>query len=200
MSVKKMRFTRIPQDTFEAMQTNAGMLLKRFDPDNPNVQDEDIICATTGGITVSCTPTYSDLGADVDNCPNNVKELLNLDEWDNSISTTGLGTSPELIRRALGAADVNGNKITPRSYLKQTDFQDCWWVGDRADGGMVAVLQRNSLSTGGFQLKTTKNGKGQVSLTLKGHVSIENQDVMPMDFWSADPVEDEEEETQTSNP
>ena len=186
------RFNRIPQDTFEALQTNAGMLLSRFDPDNPDVQDADIICATTGGITVSCVPTYSDYGSDVDNCPNNVKELMHLDGWDNSITTTGLGTSPELIRRALGAADAAGNKITPRDHLEQTDFSDCWWVGDRADGGLVAVHQRNSLSTGGFSLKTTKNGKGQVSLTLKGHVSINAQDVMPMEFYSADPPEDAE--------
>lgn len=201
MSVKKLRFTRIPQDTFEALQTNAGLLLKTFDPDNPNVKDEDIICATTGGITVSCVPTTSDYGADVDNCPNNVLELMNLDSWDNSITTTGLGTSPELIRRALGAADVDGNKITPRAYLQRSDFQDAWWVGDRADGGLVAVHQRNSLSTGGFVLKTTKNGKGQVSLTLRGHVSLQDQDVMPMEFFSADPVDEEEENpTESSNP
>ena len=56
-------FTVIPQDTFEGMQLDAGVLLKRFDPEAPAAPaDEDIICATTGGINVSCVPTYSDMG------------------------------------------------------------------------------------------------------------------------------------------
>lgn len=67
-------FTVIPQDTFDGLQLDAGVLLKRFDPAKVAAPaDEDIICATTGGINISCVPTYSDLGEDVDNCPTNVK-------------------------------------------------------------------------------------------------------------------------------
>ena len=183
------KFTVIPQDTFTALQLDAGVLLKTFSPATAAApSDEDIICATTGGIEVSCVPTYSDFGEDVDNCPNNMKELKHLDGWECKMSTTSLGTSPELIKLALGAADISGNKITPRRDLKQTDFSDLWWVGDRADGGMVAVKLMNALSTGGFTLKTSKNGKGQISIEITGHVSIDAQSVVPMEFYSADPV------------
>ena len=183
------KFTKIPQNTFEGLQLDAGVLLKTFNPTTAAAPaDEDIICATTGGISVSCVPTYSDFGKDVDNVPNNMKELKHLDGWECTMSTTGLGTTPELIRLALGAADVSGNKITPRRDLKQTDFSDLWWVGDRADGGMVAVKLMNALSTGGFSLQTTKNGKGQISIEIMGHVSINAQDVVPMEFYSADPT------------
>lgn len=179
------RFTKIPQDTFSELQLNAGVLLKTFDPTNPTEpKDADIICATTGGINASCVPTYSDMGADVDNCPVNMMELKNLDSWTCKMSFTSLGTSAESIKLALGAADIDGNAITPRRDLKQTDFSDVWWVGDRADGGMVAICLKNALSTGGFTLQTTKNGKGQVSVELTGHVSIEDQDTMPMEFYS----------------
>jgi len=51
---------------------------------------------------------------------------------------------------------------------------------------MVAVKLINALSTGGFSLQTTKNGKGQISLTITGHVSINAQDVVPMEFYSTD--------------
>lgn len=181
------RFTKIPQDTFSELQLNAGVLLKTFDPANPTEpKDEDIICATTGGINASCVPTYSDMGADVDNCPVNMMELKNLDSWTCKMSFTSLGTSAESIKLALGAADIDAdsNAIIPRRDLKQTDFSDVWWVGDRADGGMVAICLKNALSTGGFTLQTTKNGKGQVSVELTGHVSIEDQDTMPMEFYS----------------
>ncbi len=183
------KFTAIPQNTFEGLQLDAGVLLKKFNPEMPVAPaDEDIICATTGGISISCVPTYSDMGEDVDNCPVNMKELKHLDSWECKMSFTSLGTSPESIKLSLGAADVDGHKISIRRDLKQTDFVDqLWWVGDRADGGMVAVCLKNALSTGGFSLKTTKNGKGQISVEITGHVSIDAQDEMPMEFYSAAP-------------
>lgn len=189
------RFTAISQEAFNELQMNAGMLLYNFDPGNPAAPDDkDIITATTGGITVSCTPTFSDLGEDVDNCTLNMKELKHLDSWECKFATTALGTSPEMIKMSLGAADAESStsgdvttytgKVTPRRDLEQSDFTDIWWVGDRADGGLVAVKLINALSTSGFSLKTTKAGKGQTSLEFTGHVSINAQDVMPMEFYS----------------
>lgn len=184
------KFTVIPKDTFSGMQLNAGVLLKTFNPTSVAApQDTDIICATTGGINPTCVPTYSDLGEDVDNCPVNMKELKHLDGWECKMSFTALGTSADNIRLALGAADVATNKITPRRDLKQSDFSDIWWVGDRADGGCVAIQLKNALSTGGFSLQTTKSGKGKISCELTGHVSIDAQDEMPMIFYSIDKQE-----------
>lgn len=184
------RFTKIPQSTFEELQLDAGVLLNTFDPSNPvEPADSAIICATTGGINATCVPTFSDLGEDVDNCPTNTKELKHLDSWECKMAFTSLGTSTENIRLALGAADINATsgKITPRRDLAQTDFSDIWWVGDRADGGLVAIKLINALSTAGFSLQTTKSGKGQISVELTGHVSINAQDTMPMEFYSLDP-------------
>lgn len=185
------KFTVIPQDTFSGLQLDAGVLLKKFTPATPAAPaDEDIICATTGGINATCVPTYSDLGKDVDNCPANMKELKHLDSWECKLSFTSLGMSANAIKLALGAADIGDTSaskqdtITPRRDLKQTDFTDLWWVGDRADGGCVAIQIKNALSTGGFSLQTTKNGKGQLSVELTGHVSVSDQNTMPMVFYS----------------
>lgn len=182
------KFTVIPKDTFDALQLDAGVLLRNFDPATAAApKDEDIICATTGGIKIDCIPTYSDMGEDVDNCPVNMLELKKLDGWDCKMGFTSLGTSLEGIRLALGAADVDSttSKVTPRRNLDyEKDFADIWWVGDKADGGLVAVCVKHALSTGGFSLQTTKNGKGQISCELTGHVSIDAQDVMPMEFYS----------------
>lgn len=186
------RFTVIPENTFNALQLDAGVLLKRFNPALPTIEDADIICATTGGINPVCKPTFSDFGEDVDNVPNNMMEFKHLDGWECSIATTSLGTSPELIKMALGCADIDSqdtSKIVPRMDLKQTDFASIWWVGDRADGGFVAIQLKNALATEGFSLQTTKNGKGQIAITIMGHVSIQNQKEVPMVFYSADPSE-----------
>lgn len=182
------RFTKIPENTFSALQLDAGLLLTTFNPTTPNVQDANIITATTGGINVVCQPSFSDLGEDVDNCPVNMKELKKLESWTCTISFTAIGTSPELIKLSLGCADITAatSKIVPRANLDQTDFADLWWVGDRADGGFVAICLKNALSTDGFSLQTTKNGKGQISCTITGHVSINAQDVVPMEFYSTE--------------
>jgi hypothetical protein len=187
------RFTIIPENTFNGLQLDAGILLKTFNPAEPAVKDEDIICATTGGINPVCRANYSDFGEDVDNCPTNMKELKHLDSWDCSMAFTALGTTPELIKTTLGAADIDGtdtSKIVPRADLKQTDFSDIWWVGDRADGGFVAIQLLNALSTEGFSLQTSKNAKGQIAVTLTGHVSITDRKTVPMVFYSVDPEEE----------
>ena len=183
------KFTVIPMDTFKGLQMDAGVLLKTFNPAKPAPpKDKDIICATTGGFNVSMVPTYSDLGEDVDNCPVNMKELKHLDSWEPKIGFTSLGTSMDSIKLALGAADIDPvtGAIKPRRDLSQDDFADVWWVGDRADGGLVAAHMLNALSTAGFALQTGKNSKGQVTFELTGHVSLNKQDVMPLEFYSLD--------------
>lgn len=184
------KFTVIPKATFDELQLDAGVLLKTFDPATATApNDEDIICATTGGINASCVPTIVDMGEDVDNCPTNTKELAKISGWACKFGFTSLGTSAENIKLAIGAADIADSKITPRRDLKQEDFTDnIWWVGDRADGGLVAVCLKNVLSTGGFSLQTTKNGKGQTSIELTGFVSIDKQDEVPMEFYTIDPA------------
>ena len=188
------KFTKIPENAFQALQLDAGVLLNTFDPSDPDEPaDEDIICATTGGIQISCIPQFSDLAADVDNAPNGIKEFVHLDSWNCTVAFTSLGTSVELLKLALGAADSDSStsKIAPRRDLDQEDFADLWWVGDRADGGLVACKIYNALSTGGLSLQTGKNAKGQISVTLTGHVSLNEQDLMPMEFYSLDPEDDD---------
>lgn len=179
-------FTKVSSTAFASIQTNAGMLLNSFDPADPKAPtDEQIICMTTGGINPSCTAEYTDFGEDIDNVPNNTKELKRLNSWTCTLSTTAYDTTPELIKLALGAADINGTntKIVPRRELKNSDFSDIWWVGDRLDGGWVAIRLVNALSTDGFSIQTAKDGKGTIPLTLTGHVSINDQDTMPMEFY-----------------
>lgn len=186
--------TRIPSDTFSQIQTNAGVLLYNFNPDSPEINDEDIICPTTGGINAACVPTFLDYGADVDNCPANLLELKKITGYDCRFEFTSLGTTLRSIALALGAADIDDEKekVTPRLDLKITDAKDIWWVGDRADGGLVAVCLKRAISTAGFSLQTTKDGKGQTSMTLTGHTTVETQDEVPMEFYSLSPEKMEE--------
>lgn len=190
-----MKFTQIPTDTFSNLQLNAGILIKGstgFDPATGTVTTASLIGATTGGINATCIPSFVDFGGDIDNCPKNTKELKKLDSWECKIAATFVTVSTTIAKLMLGAADIGATdttKITPRVDLEQSDFEDVWFVCDYSDkngatnGGFVAIHLMNALSTAGFSLKTTDKEKGQFSVEFTGHVSIAEQNVVPMEFY-----------------
>lgn len=188
------RFTTISVDAFDALQVDAGVILTNFDPSNPYVtpSSEDILATTTGGINPTCVPTYSDYGEDVDNVPNNMMEFKHLDGWEAKMSFTSIKFNAANTKWALGAADTEllSNNVTvvkPRRNVKLTDFQDLWWVGDKANGGAYAINLKNALSTGGLNIQSSKNGKGTNQIEVTGHVSIDRQDEMPMVIYDIPP-------------
>lgn len=187
-----MRFTKIPADAFQKLQINAGILCTDFTPSSGEVGSEGQIGATTGGVTFSATPTYSDYGEDIDNCPKNMKELKRLDEWDVKLSGTFVNADTKIAKQLIGAADIGTSdttKVTPRNDLADDDFSDIWLVGDYSDkngetnGGFIAIKLMNALSTGGFQLKTADKAKGQFSFEFTGHYSISAQDTVPFELY-----------------
>ena len=184
-----MKYTKIPETTFQNLQLNAGVLLSTFDPETATVANESIIGATTGGVNFTATPTFSDYGEDIDNCPKNMKELKKLDAWEINMSGTYVTVDANAVKALVGAADVSGNKITPRNDLKLSDFTDVWWVGDYSDqngetnGGFVAVHMMNALSTGGFAIQSSDNGKGNFAFTYTAHYSINAQGTVPFEVY-----------------
>ena len=184
-----MKYTKIPETTFQNLQLNAGVLLSSFNPESATVANESIIGATTGGVNFTATPTFSDYGEDIDNCPNNMMELKKLDSWEISMSGTYVTVDANAVKALVGAADVSGNKITPRNDLEFTDFTDIWWVGDYSDkngetnGGFVAIHMMNALSTGGFAIQSSDNGKGNFAFTYTAHYSMSAQGTVPFEVY-----------------
>lgn len=183
-------FNAVSSEVFDNLQLEAGVLLNSFDPDSPVAPtDSTIICATTGGVNPTCVPTYTDYGEDIDNVPNNTKELARITGWECKLAFTALDVTEDTIKMALGAADVTAAtsstaaSIIPRKDVADADFQNIWWVGDIADGGLVAIKLVNAISTGGFNLQTTKAGKGQLTVELTGFVSIDDTSEIPMEFY-----------------
>ena len=184
-----MKYTKIPETTFQNLQLNAGVLLSSFNPSSATVANESIIGATTGGVNFTATPTFSDYGEDIDNCPKNMKELKKLDAWEISMSGTYVTVDANAVKALVGAADVSGDKITPRNDLELTDFTDIWWVGDYSDkngetnGGFVAIHMMNALSTGGFAIQSSDNGKGNFAFTYTAHYSMSAQETVPFEVY-----------------
>ena len=187
-----MKFTKIPSDAFQKLQINAGILTTDFTPATGEIGAAGQIGATTGGVSFTATPTYSDYGEDIDNCPKNMKELKKLESWEATISGTFVNADTAIAKMLVGAADIGTSdttKITPRNDVLDSDFETIWLVGDYSDkngetnGGFIAIKLINALSTGGFQIQTADKAKGQFAFTFTGHYSMDAQDTPPFEIY-----------------
>lgn len=182
-----MKYTQIPENTFQNLQLNAGILVDTFTVDTGVIGN--IIGATSGGVNFTATPEYSDYGEDIDNCPKNMLELKKLDSWEAKMSGTFVSVSADLAKALIGAADADNGHVVPRNDILTTDFKDIWWIGDYSDkntgdnAGYCAIHLKNALSTGGFQIQSSDNGKGTFSFEFTGHYSMDAQDEVPFEIY-----------------
>ena len=187
-----MKFTKLPENTFEELQLNAGILLSTFTPSSATVEDSNILGATSGGVSFSDTPTYRDFGDDIDNCLENTKELKRIESRIIKMLGTFVTVNTARAKSLIAAADIDsmdGTKITPRDTLAAADFSDIWWVGDYSDkngatnGGYIAIHLKNALSTGGFSIQSGDKAKGQFAFEYTAHYSISNTDAVPYEIY-----------------
>lgn len=185
-----MKFTQIPTDAFKHIQMNAGIVVDKFTPTSKTIGN--ILGATSGGVSFTATPTYTDYGEDIDNCPKNMLELKVLDSWEAKMSGTFVTVTAATAKQLIGAADIDSADTThviPRNDIETTDFADIWWVGDYSDvntgdnAGYCAIHLMNALSTGGFQIQSTDDGKGQFAFEFTGHYSMDAQETVPFEVY-----------------
>lgn len=185
---------KIKKTDFDHFQLDAAMILNKFDVTGVEpVVDEDIICMTTGDVSISVTPTIVDQGEDVNGCPPNLADLQDIQGWAVKASFTALTSSPAVLAMSLGAADVgspeHSDHVTVRAKFDVSkDFHDTWIVGKKMGGGILACCIKKAVSSAGLSMTTTKNGKGQLAVELTGHPSIDDADpeVPPVEFYSTD--------------
>lgn len=190
------KFTQIPTNTFKKLQLGAGILTTQFDPATGELTASNIIGATSGGVSFEATPSFSDFGEDIDNCPKNTKELKRLDSWEAKMSGSFVTMDTTAAVSVIGTAAVasgNKTKVVPRNSVNVEDFKDIWWVGDYSDvnedgssagkAGFIAVKLISALSTGGFKIQSGDKAKGTFEFEYTGHYSIANTDVVPFELY-----------------
>ena len=169
---------------------NAGILVDSFVPATGTIGR--LLGATTGGVNFTDTPSYTDFGDDIDNCPKNMMELKKLDSREVKMSGTFVTLSAATAKMLVAVGDVDeqdATHIIPRNELLQTDFTDLWWIGDYSDentgenAGFVAIHMMNALNTGGFQIQSADKGKGQFAFEFTGHYSMADQTKVPYELY-----------------
>ncbi len=186
------RATRISANAAQNIQVDAGLLVKSYDITNPVAPtDENIVCMTSGDFSITCQPETEDFFEDVNNAPNNTKEGKRITGWNCGLTVNCLEVTEDTLVLALGAADVDANgAVNPRVQYELTDFKSLYWMGDMVNTDKLFVIgMDNTVSTGGLSFTSTKNGKGQIALTLTPHASLANMDKVPMEFYILEKVD-----------
>lgn len=190
------KFTLIPTDTFKKLQLGAGILTATFDPGTGTIAASSIIGATSGGVSFEATPSFTDFGEDIDNCPKNTRELKKLDSWEAKMSGSFVTMDTAVATSVIGTATVAGTdktKVVPRNSVEANDFKTIWWVGDYSDvnedgastvkAGFIAIKLINALSTGGFKIQSGDKAKGTFEFEYTGHYSLGNIDAVPFEIY-----------------
>ena len=189
----------IRKETFENLQLNAGIFLVGFD--YSEIADSTafraaiktaitgktkILGATRGGGTFTVTREIRT--PEVDGMRYGFVGSNFVDSADAYLSTTLIEVTPDSIKRTLGNAEVttSGKKTTIKMHtaIQDEDYlENLVWVGDIADGRLVAITLFNALNTADFTLTFTDKGEGTLAAEFHAHQSdVSDYDNAPFEI------------------
>ena len=183
-----MKYSKIPTNTMQAIQVNAGIVTDSFTPSTGAIGN--IIAAISdGGVDFNPNPSFMDLGEGIAHIPPNTKELKQIDHFEPHLTGTFKTFDADTIRELQAGSAIAGEHITPGNELTADDFGDVWLIGDYSDkhagatAGYIAIHLKNAMNVLGFRLKTNNKGKGDVAFDYLGHYSLSDIDDVPFDFY-----------------
>lgn len=190
MEIDITKWNVIDEDAFKKMHYDSGVLVKNFDPENIDIDTFDpetleSLCTTSGNIGVAINTETIDLGEDVNGLHGQYSELMVITRRTYQLTFTSLDLDLEGLKIALGAADIEGNCVKPRGFLKDSDIiKNIALIMFRFDGAITVATLDYGLSTGGVNLTTSKEGKVTNQMTLTGLQSLKNQTEPAMRFYA----------------
>lgn len=176
---------QIPVDTFNNLAKGAGMLAKKFTPTAPStLEAANILCATNGGVHITCVPTIVDHAEGIDNAKTGLLEMQEVTMYEVTMEFTAVSVTPDMLKISIGKSETSGTKVLPKhGTLTADDVQDLWYVVPQTDKKVFAACIKNAFSTGGLDFQSENEGNGGLSISLKGMYKTESQDVVPLECY-----------------
>lgn len=188
------KFTKMNPSDFKHMTWDTGIILDTFTPETGEFDPVDIRWATTGSNSFSATRDLNDMGAEINNCPENTMQLQKAKAWQASLSGTAVTVTAKDLKTLLANADIEEissvlKKIMPRADLLVTDFHDSWLVFNYSElngeknGGFCAIHIMNALSVDGFSGTLDKNKNGKFPFNLKAFYDMADMSRVPFEIY-----------------
>lgn len=179
--------TGLNSSTAQNLQLGAGAILKSKYTIGTTMSAENVLSATNGGMTFTATPEF--FTPSIDGSFDNVKGAgKTITRWVVTLSFTAVEADAEVLQKALGCCDIAGNVITGRHKINDSDYQDIYAIGEKADGSVIQITIKNAMNTSGLSLTTTNNGQGGIAFTISGNYDVSNMNVAPFEIEILVPV------------
>lgn len=173
--------TGLNTNTAQNLQLGAGAILKSKYVRGTTLSAENILSATNGGLSFTAVPQW--FTPSVDGIFSNVKGAgKRITNWVVTLSFTAVEADAEVIAKALGCADIDGNVITGRHTINAEDYSDIYAIGEKGDGSVIQITLKNALNTNGLSLQTTNNGNGGIAFTVEANYDIADLDTPPFEI------------------
>lgn len=198
--------TPLRSDTLQKLQLNAGIFIKNLEID-PGEDAADmrakiasiitagtnLIGATRGGGTFTVTRDMR--VPDIDGMRYRFKGGNFVDSVDAYLSTTLVEVTKQNVIDLLGATNVAATQTVP-SHLEMTTvipsaayITNITWVGELADGGLVAIQLKNALNTADFSLTFADKNEGTLAVELHACQDFVNDyDIAPFSVFFLNPA------------
>lgn len=161
----------VGQDTYESAKANGKLL-----------------GATQGGGEFKAIATVRQIEAD--GVSGKAKGLELIDSWEVSQSMNLLETTPETLKLALGAAEIDDTNntyhvIKGKSTIEDSDYlNNITYIGTITGSNEPVIIQVfNALSTDGLDVKTEDKKEAVLAVTVYGHYTEDDLDSPPFAIY-----------------
>ena len=176
----------VKTDTIENIEFEAGLILKnKFTSSASFNKDNDVLCATTGGIKVTIAQVKQVIK--FDGVLDNTAGVERVVGWTGTVTFNTKEVDSAKVKLALGFAGITSNSETgvDTITLKQgvvpvSDDQDFYVLGKLGDGSWRQIIINKAMNVSG--LNETRNDKGEteISFDLQANYGIDTQDTPPI--------------------
>ena len=192
---------KVPADTFETIQMDAGIICTSFTPSTGAVSGL-IGAIGSDGFNFKSNPTFQDFGEDIGNIPANTMQLLMIKSFDPTASGNFKNITPALLKMLEPGSDFavdsvadGTNHIVPQAgFVDLSRFVDLYFIGNYSNhntgtgssgtyAGFMCVHMKRALNKTGHQWQTTKDGKGTFAFEFHGHYDLTDIDDQPFEYY-----------------
>lgn len=190
MAIDLSQLEYLTVDQIDDLQFDTGVFVKNFDIDSfrESILSGQVARVTKDSFSASVQRDTVNVLSDLNGVHFDYLEGLVTTKITASVSFTLASMSAEDLAMALGAANIDGDVITVKFAIEDSDFLNVALILPILDGGYVIAELPKAFSTGGLSISTSKAAVGGLSCTMTGFKSLADKTIQPINLYRLSPA------------
>ena len=196
----------VKTDTIENTEFEAGLILKnKFTSSASFNKDNDVLCATTGGIKVTIAQQKQVIK--FDGVLDNTKGIERVIGWTASVTFDTKEVDSDKVKLALGYAGIDSNLETgidtitlEQGVIPESYYKNFYILGKLGDGSWRQIIINNAMNVSGLSEQRNDKNETVISFELHANYGIDSQDTPPVSIEYITEAEPTPEPTPTPEP